>query len=138
MPRVPEIGRNINMTWRVPEIGRNISPSSVDYSLTERFSSIYSDLSLMTNSINWPITVRSTVPFWKLYLPSASLPIAVVGPWWPFWPCVPVRFAVIAGRLGSIFCPGHCKTYMDTGAHQIGLVIGFMVSDRVYGLGLGL
>ena len=32
MPRVPEIGRNINMTWRVPEIGRNISPSSVDYS----------------------------------------------------------------------------------------------------------
>ena len=29
----------------------------------ERFSSIYSDLSPMTYSINWPITVRSAVPF---------------------------------------------------------------------------
>ena len=37
--------------------------------LTEWFSSIYSDLSPMTYSINWPITVRSAVPFRKLYLP---------------------------------------------------------------------
>ena len=29
----------------------------------ERFSSTYSDLSPMTYSINWPITVRSAVPF---------------------------------------------------------------------------
>jgi len=26
---------------------------------------------------------------------------------------------------------GHCKTYRDTGSHQIGLVIGFRISDRV-------
>jgi len=39
---------------------------------------------------------------------------------------------------------GHCKTYRDTWltepteSHQIGLVIGFRVRDRVYGLGLGI
>ena len=36
----------------------------------ERFSSIYSDLSPTTYSINWPFTVRSAVPFRKLYLPG--------------------------------------------------------------------
>ena len=38
--------------------------------LTERFSSIYSNLSSKTNSINWPITVCSAFPFRKLLSPD--------------------------------------------------------------------
>ena len=34
--------------------------------------SVYSDLSQMTYSINWPITVRSAVPFRKLYIPDLN------------------------------------------------------------------
>ena len=58
--------KNLTFTPRnSPAIDRNIPPCSVDFFkyLTDWISSIYSDLSPMTYSINWPITVRSAVPF---------------------------------------------------------------------------